>query len=286
MDSSFDPYRKWLGIPREEQPPNLYRLLGIKVFEDDPDVISNSADRQMGHVRSFQAGKHSALSQQLLNELSNARVCLLDPEKRKAYDQRLRSEMALAAETWSPEGPGFGYHLLGAARYFAVEARRLWLAEVRLPAAYRALGLEIDQKNFYGEHLKPLHERLQQSRDELARLRQKMAEQPTDQGFGAKIKQWIEWLRARLRASRSVYQNRKCLMEIGREAYRAEDPAIQGLDHLTPIRETLERLGHLSTDAARLSQVPPNQLLSPKRLAWIIVGIVGGFWLLVTWLRW
>ncbi len=55
---SFDAYRKWLGIPREEQPPNHYRLLGIGLFESDVDVISNAADRQMAHVRSFQTGRH------------------------------------------------------------------------------------------------------------------------------------------------------------------------------------------------------------------------------------
>ena len=30
----FDPYYRWLGIPPEEQPPDHYRLLGVKVFED------------------------------------------------------------------------------------------------------------------------------------------------------------------------------------------------------------------------------------------------------------
>ena len=41
----FDPYRKWLGIPPQEQPPNHYRLLGIGLFESDFDVISNASDR-------------------------------------------------------------------------------------------------------------------------------------------------------------------------------------------------------------------------------------------------
>lgn len=94
MPESFDPYRKWLGIPPAEQPPNHYRLLGIGLFEDDPDTISGAADRQMGHVRTFQTGPQSALSQRLLNEISAARICLLNAEKKAAYDARLRAEQA------------------------------------------------------------------------------------------------------------------------------------------------------------------------------------------------
>lgn len=93
-EPQFDAYRKWLGIPPKEQPPNHYRLLGIDLFESDPDVISNAADRQMVHVRSFQSGQYAELSQQILNELSAARVCLLTPEKKEAYDAQLRSSLA------------------------------------------------------------------------------------------------------------------------------------------------------------------------------------------------
>ncbi len=88
----FDPYRQWLGIPPKEQPPNHYRLLGIGPFESDPDVISNAADRQMTHVRTYQSGKRSELSQQILNELAAARVCLLDPSNKAKYDSQLRAK--------------------------------------------------------------------------------------------------------------------------------------------------------------------------------------------------
>jgi hypothetical protein len=94
MAEKFDPYRMWLGIPPAEQPPNHYRLLGVGLFESDADVISNAADRQMVHVRTFQGGKYSALSQRVLNELSGARVCLLDPKKKAGYDDQLRKQMA------------------------------------------------------------------------------------------------------------------------------------------------------------------------------------------------
>ena len=74
MTEAFDPYHRWLGISPKDQPPNHYRLLGIDLFESNPDVIEAAADRQMTHVRTYQAGKHSQLSQKLLNEISAARV--------------------------------------------------------------------------------------------------------------------------------------------------------------------------------------------------------------------
>ena len=60
MSETFDAYYKWLGIPPDEQPPNHYRLLAIRLFEPDADVIAGAADRQMAHLRSFQSGQHSA----------------------------------------------------------------------------------------------------------------------------------------------------------------------------------------------------------------------------------
>mgnify|MGYP006969356793 CR=1 FL=1 len=97
MSGSFDPYRKWLGIPPDEQPPNHYRLLGIPVFEDDPDVIENAVNRQMSHVRTFQGGRHAEASQKILNELASAKLTLLLAERKLEYDEQLRGELAVAA---------------------------------------------------------------------------------------------------------------------------------------------------------------------------------------------
>ena len=82
MPEAFDAYHKWLGISPKDQPPNHYRLLGIDLFEDNPDVITSAADKQMAHIRSFQTGQHSALSQKILNEIAAARICLLSVPRR------------------------------------------------------------------------------------------------------------------------------------------------------------------------------------------------------------
>ncbi|MEN6457714.1 MAG: NPCBM/NEW2 domain-containing protein [Thermoguttaceae bacterium] len=102
MDRSFDPYYIWLGIPPEDQPPNHYRLLGVKLFESNPDVLQSAADRQMVHLRTFQMGKHSAVSQKLLNEVSAARVCLLNVAKKAAYDAKLQAQLATTTDAIDP----------------------------------------------------------------------------------------------------------------------------------------------------------------------------------------
>jgi len=93
MAEPFDPYLKWLGIPPKHQPANDYRLLGIELFESDSDVISHAADQRMAHLKNFAAGKQSAVSQKILNEIAAARVRLLNPERKQQYDTQLRSEL-------------------------------------------------------------------------------------------------------------------------------------------------------------------------------------------------
>jgi|GEM_PF-2523416 len=92
MADSFDPYHVWLGIRDPRRPPNHYRLLGLDAFEDDPNTISGAADRQIAHVRSFQNTQHAFHSQRLLGEIATARLCLLDPVKKRGYDAALKSE--------------------------------------------------------------------------------------------------------------------------------------------------------------------------------------------------
>ncbi len=113
MPDAFDPYFKWLGIPKADQPPHGYRLLGIELFESDADVISNAADGRMAQIKNFQSGKFAAVSQKLLNEIAAAKVCLLNPQKKAEYDRRLRAHLqqknaATDAKVNEPEVAGAG----------------------------------------------------------------------------------------------------------------------------------------------------------------------------------
>src|SRR6185436_1097156 len=102
MSDTFDPYHVWLGIPPEEQPPNFYRLLGLRPLEQNSDVISNALDQRRTFLHSVQSGQRAVHSQRLLNEVSVAGVTLLDPAKKFKYDQELRKQFAAKAEPAAP----------------------------------------------------------------------------------------------------------------------------------------------------------------------------------------
>ena len=84
MAEKFDPYHQWLGISPKDQPPNHYRLLGIDLFEVKREVIRDAAEQRIAHVRTYQLGPNSAISQKILNELAAAKVCLVNPQKKTA----------------------------------------------------------------------------------------------------------------------------------------------------------------------------------------------------------
>jgi hypothetical protein len=97
-DSTFDPYHKWLGIPREQRPVTLYQLLGISAGETDVEVIEDAATRQSTHVRTYQLGSQAEVCQRILNEIAQARSVVLNPKKRMEYYANLAKAARPRAE--------------------------------------------------------------------------------------------------------------------------------------------------------------------------------------------
>src|SRR5690606_23943093 len=98
------PLHKWFGIPPQEQPPNHYRLLGIALYESNADVIDTAADKQMTFLHGCANGEHAELAEALMNQVSAARLCLLNPAKRALYDAALHNELdEPAAQVSSPQ---------------------------------------------------------------------------------------------------------------------------------------------------------------------------------------
>lgn len=102
MSEAFDAYHKWLGISPDQQPADHYRLLGIGLYESDADVIEAAANQRTTYLQERAAGEHAQLTQKLLNEISQARRCLLNTEQKRSYDNSLqarRSQKSAEAET-------------------------------------------------------------------------------------------------------------------------------------------------------------------------------------------
>lgn len=85
----LDVYKDWLGIPEAPRPPDHYQLLRLKQFEDDPAKIQKNYKKLNEHVRKFASGQYQQESQDLLNELARAMLCLTDPERKREYDENL-----------------------------------------------------------------------------------------------------------------------------------------------------------------------------------------------------
>jgi hypothetical protein len=94
MADTFDAYHKWLGIAPGQQPATHYRLLGIEAFESDADVIEAAANQRMSYLQDLTTGPHVATAQKILNEIAAARRCLLNAEKKAAYDATLNKGTA------------------------------------------------------------------------------------------------------------------------------------------------------------------------------------------------
>ncbi len=88
----MDFYKEWLGIPEGPRPPDHYELLRLVRFEDESDKVRAHYKKLNGHVRKYATGQYSVQSQDLLNEMAKAMLCLTDPVRKREYDEGLGRE--------------------------------------------------------------------------------------------------------------------------------------------------------------------------------------------------
>ncbi|MFP6610674.1 MAG: hypothetical protein VB835_00065 [Pirellulales bacterium] len=89
MAKELNVYRDWLGIEDVDQPTNHYQLLRLAKFDDDQERIRRHYRKLNGHVRKYSAGDYAEESQDLLNELARAMLCLTDVKRKAEYDKTL-----------------------------------------------------------------------------------------------------------------------------------------------------------------------------------------------------
>ena len=85
----MDFYKEWLGIPDGPRPPDHYELLRLKQFDDETAKVRANYKKLNTHVRKYATGQYSVQSQELLNEIAKAMLCLTDPERKRDYDESL-----------------------------------------------------------------------------------------------------------------------------------------------------------------------------------------------------
>jgi hypothetical protein len=115
MAERLDVYRDWLGITETARPLDYYQVLRLKRFSDDTQRIREHYRKMNAHVRKFATGDYAAESQELLNELARAMLCLTDAQRKLEYDaslgrrepvegrQRTLEEILLAGKTITRE---------------------------------------------------------------------------------------------------------------------------------------------------------------------------------------
>jgi hypothetical protein len=92
----LDVYRDWLKITETARPLNHYQLLRLKQFEDNAAKVREHYRAMNAHVRKFAAGEYARQSQDLLNELAKAMLCLTDNQRKAEYDITLGRKDAKA----------------------------------------------------------------------------------------------------------------------------------------------------------------------------------------------
>jgi hypothetical protein len=157
MSQTLDVYRDWLKITEAARPLNHYQLLRLKMFEDDTAKVRDHYRAMNAHVRKYGAGEFAKQSQDLLNELAKAMLCLTDKQRKGEYDAaqgRKDARGGLKARTFEQillANKTVDQAALDKARNFAkainVEVRdalvqqRLAKPEAVLPAYAESIGL-------------------------------------------------------------------------------------------------------------------------------------------------
>lgn len=96
----MDFYKEWLGIPEGPRPPDHYELLRCRRFEDDPEKVRAHYKKLNAHVRKYATGQYSVQSQDLLNEMAKAMLCLTDADRKRDYDESLGREFAQETDSF------------------------------------------------------------------------------------------------------------------------------------------------------------------------------------------
>ena len=87
-------YRGVLGIGADQYPPDYFQLLGIDRDETDVAKIEGAARQRAKALGKLFGTEDERPARIILQRLSKAKICLLDPQAHKAYEHRLAARDA------------------------------------------------------------------------------------------------------------------------------------------------------------------------------------------------
>ncbi|HWL08587.1 MAG TPA: DUF1080 domain-containing protein [Planctomicrobium sp.] len=87
--ADFDPYHKWLGIPKTRRPPTHYDLLGLSLDEEDREVIRGAAEQRRRFIESRRGQGQDGAVGGVVYQINEAEFTLLAPDMRREYDRRM-----------------------------------------------------------------------------------------------------------------------------------------------------------------------------------------------------
>ena len=89
MSEDFDPYLEWFGIEPSDHPIDFYKLIGVESMENDVELLDSTIQSHMERLHALQSGPRGKYTQNILNELAQARLVFSDPERKQIYDDEL-----------------------------------------------------------------------------------------------------------------------------------------------------------------------------------------------------
>ncbi len=153
----FDPYLNWLGITPHERPIDHYRLLGVERFEPNVNAIAHAAEHRMMSVRQYQTGPRGHHTQQILNELTAAKLCLLDANTKSTYDAVLQGQLSAAPVPPPADPPPVAAPMATPVAVAAPPPVAKPVAEVVVPERHDSASNELEKPDpFYAQSWFPI----------------------------------------------------------------------------------------------------------------------------------
>jgi hypothetical protein len=154
----------------------------------------------------------------------------------------------------------------------AKQIKRTKLLKVTLPGHYRALGQRLHGEGQYRDEFPSSFQAIDALLSQIKAVEARSANEPKAEGIAAKVKAATKatWDMVRVKALKM--KRGHPFAELGKAAFEKHGEQSGSTELVNPIVNAHTRLAALDSDIRHLSESPPGQVLTPRRIA---IGVVG-----------